>query len=559
MSFEIDLSSWSPSRPKFALRDYQQAAYSAITTGWETYSRQLLDMATGSGKTSLLNMVAADAVKAGGRALLLQNRDQLVRMSAKRVYDETGIECEIEMAGEAASPFAPIVVASVPTLARVNRLTSFSDSQFDVIISDECHHSLSPSYSRTLNYFHYGAQSLDENWSAPDDGTYTPIAKVLGVTATPQLAGRRQLGEFYQHVAYTYSLHDAVRDGWLVPPLAVMEPLPVNLKGLRARRGLNGLDYNPTEVAERMVPIIDELAKQMVRLASDRKTMAFMPSVKTASMLADALNRNGLQAIFVSGECLDRDEKTDRFIEHGPGIALTTAAMYVEGFDCLDVDCVFAGITRSAPYYRQKIGRATRPLKGIVDGLETAAQRRAAIAASAKPNFLIIDPFCRCDDIDLCDAYDLYADKPEIKARMKELGEPTAETAKKAERDFVKSIEKEARRAAKKASRVIDPLAWGLMIGDQAIAHYVPQTDRDKRPVTEGQKGFFVRHKIDQTNITCFGLADKIIGRYMQRINQDLAPPHQLKFLIQLGLPEEEASKLSKDEATRVIEEGIGR
>src|SRR5690349_23856053 len=127
---DLDLSTWQPSRPRFSFRDYQQSAYDAIQSGWSEYSRQLLDMATGTGKSSLLNLVAAQAVRDGGRALLLQNRDQLVRMSAKRVFDETGIEAEIEMAGESASPFAPIVVASVPTLSRLNRLTSFSDGQF---------------------------------------------------------------------------------------------------------------------------------------------------------------------------------------------------------------------------------------------------------------------------------------------------------------------------------------------------------------------------------------------------------------------------------------------
>ena len=95
--------------------------------------------------------------------------------------------------------------------------------------------------------------------------------------------------------------------------------------------------------------------------------------------------------------------------------------------------------------------------------------------------------------------------------------------------------------------------------GDTAIANYTPMTDRDKRAVTPGQIGFFSRNKIDMTNIKCFGLADKIIGRFMARLNANLVMPEQLKFLKQLGIPEDEASKLSKDEASRVIGERIGR
>jgi len=345
-----------------------------------------------------------------------------------------------------------------------------------------------------------------------------------------------------------------VNDGWLVPAVAVMEPLPANLKGLRATRTPNGSDYNPTEVAERLIPIIEELAKQIVRLASDRKTMAFMPSINTARMLAEAINRNGLRAIFVSGECLDRDSKTEDFVSHGPGIVLTTAALYTEGFDVPDVDCVFAGITKSRSYYIQKVGRATRALRGLLDGLNTAEERKAAIAASAKRDFLIIDPFCRIDDIDLCDSYDLFCDKPEVKERMKELGPPSAESAQAALRDFVKTLEKEARKAARKKARVIDPLKFALMVGDSLLANYVPETLGDRMPPTPGQIAFLQRQHVDTSKVVCKGYAHKLIGRIMARHSLHKASYEQLKFLKILGLPEDQACELSMAEASATID-----
>jgi superfamily II DNA or RNA helicase len=541
------------------LRDYQQAARAAVQSGWGKFNRQLLDMATGTGKTSICSIMARDRwLQHGGRTLVLENRDALVRQTAKRLSSETGLDVDIEMAGEHASPFAPIVVASVQTLCRTGRLTGFSDSHFQQVIADESHHSLSKSWAKVLCYFHYGAESLAEGWKPPVDGSYQPKCDVLGVTATPELSSKRNLGEFYQTIAYRYQLLNAVKDGWLVMPRAIMEPLAINFKGLRATRTSHGSDYNPTEVAERMIPVIEALASRMAFHGAGRKGMAFMPSVKTAEMLAEALNRNGLRAIFVSGECLDRDEKTDVFVDHdsttGTGIMLCTAALYTEGFDVPDVDFVFAGITKSRSYYRQKIGRATRPLKGTVDGLFTAEERRAAIAASAKPNFLIYDPFCKCDEIELCDAYDLVTDRPEIKERMKAEGPLEEASAEKAERDFIKSLEKEAKKHAAKKARTVDPLAWAVSLGDSAISSYTPKDDWESHPASVGQLDLIKRFGFNVEGVKTKGIASRIIARLNARASMHLATPKQLHLMHQLGLDEQTCATLTQAEATATID-----
>lgn len=548
-----------PEEPKpktgFRLRDYQITAKTKVEEGWKSFSRQLLDMATGTGKTAISAAIALEEWGRGGRTLVLENRDALVRQTARELALKTGLQCDIEMAGDHASPFAPIVVASVPTLCRDARLTGFSENHFHLVIGDEAHHSMAKSWAKCFNYFHYGAASLAPDWEAPMDATYTHFARILGVTATPELTGKQSLGEFYQSVAFSYQLLEAVRDGWLVQPIAIMEPLAVDFKGLRTKRTPNGSDYDQTEIAKRMVPVIDALADQFIRHASNRKSMAFMPSVATAEMLSHAINDKGLRSVFVSGECLDRDEKTETFVQHGPGIVLCTSAMFVEGFDVPDVDCVFTGITKSKSYYRQKIGRATRPLRDILNGLNTPDERRAAIARSAKKDFLIIDPFCRCDTIDLCDAYDLFTDKPEVKAKMKASGEaPTEESAEKAERDFLKALEKEAKKHARKAARTIDPLAWAVSIGDAALANYVPETTWDGNPPTQGQVDFLRKQGIDCANIRYKGLASKIIGRVISRISLGLCTPHQLEFMHKLGIDEQKCATMTISEASALID-----
>lgn len=541
--------------PVFALRDYQQAAMKAVRDGWATYSRQLLDMATGTGKTSLFAAIAAEAWSSGKRTLVLENRDALVRQTAKRIKTETGLDADIEMAGEHASPFAPVVVASVPTLCRNARLTSFADDHFGLIVQDECHHSLANSFQKVANYFHYGAASLVENWEAPVDGSYEPKACILGVTATPELANRRTLGEFFQVVAYQYQLIEAVRDGWLVPVLTKNIPLKIDIRGLRPGRTPNGSDFQMQDLSERLVPVLEALAKQICALCADRKTIAFVPSVECARILAAAVTRNGLNGIFVSGECLDVDEKTDAYRRAGVGTVLVNCALYVEGADFPDTSCVVVSrATKSTGFFRQMIGRGTRTLPGTVDGLATPEARRMAIANSAKPDLLILDPLWITDRIDLCDAYDLFTDKPEIKEKMKALGPPSEESAREAERDFIRALEKEAKKHARKAARVIDPLAFAVSLGDAKLATYQPQSPWEAGPMTAGQRGFLEKQHVDVSKITSKGLAQKVIGIVLTRMKLKLASVSQLDFLHKLGIDDQKCSTLTEREASGLID-----
>jgi superfamily II DNA or RNA helicase len=546
----------APARPKFRLRDYQCGWVQKFNEDRKIFSRILLVACTGSGKTTFFAAVASAEWAHGGRTLVLENRDKLVRQTANRIAKETGLECEIEMAGEHASPFAPVVVASVQTLCRDGRLMGFSDNHFSLVVVDESHHALSKSFQKVLNYFHFGAESLTEEWKVPEPGVpYQHKAIVLGVTATPELGSKQSLGEFYQKQCAQYDYLQAVRDGWLVPPTTKSIPLKVDLRGLRAGRTPNGSDFKAGELSQRMIPVLEALADQVCEHCTDRKGIVFLPSIECARLFSEAVTRKGLLGIFVSGECLDVDEKTEDFVNAGPGTILSNACLYVEGADFPDVSLVCcARATKSVGFYKQIIGRGTRVLPGVVDGLLTPELRRAAIAASAKRDLLILDPLWRHDFIDLCDAYDLFTDKPEVKAKMKAAGAPSEEVAREAERDFIKALEKEAKKHARKAARTIDPLAWAVSLGDDALKSYVPESGWESAPPTAGQLDFIRKQGMATEGIKYKGLASKVIGRLMTRINLHLATPGQLTFLHQLGVDEQTAATLTMREASDLLD-----
>lgn len=564
---EFDEVAVLPAPTGFKLRDYQEGALAAIREGWNTYNRLLLVMATGGGKTVIFSQVTREEVAKGGRVLILAHTEELLDQAADKLERSTGLESEREKADEYAGPTASVVVASVQTLARVSRLTGFSDDHFSLVIVDEAHRSLADSYQRVLNYFHFGAASLAEDWKAPAVGIeYIPKARVLGVTATADRGDKRNLGEFFQHCAYDFGMLEACRDGYLVRPIVKSLPLKLDLRGVHKRAG----DYAADEIAERITPFLKEIAANIAREAQDRKTVCFLPSVETARLLSEALSAEGLGGTFVSGACPDRAEKIAAFKEAPKGSALCNAMVLIEGYDQPDVSCICVlRPTKVRSLFVQATGRGTRVLPGVIDGIDTPEARCAAIRASGKPDLLILDFLWLCDRLDLVKPVDLIAKNPETREKMIAMGDgDLLDMEGLAARDLLASLEKAARKHKNKAARTIDPLAWCMSLGDTMLAGYEPETPVDSLPADIHQLDFIrkvgvldlmERGGVNIGETLCRGLASKIIDRVVSRDKAGLASPKQVQLLMQFGLSEDDAMQASKKKAGYLIGRRFGR
>lgn len=93
-----------------------------------------------------------------------------------------------------------------------NAMSQFSEDYFNVIIIDEAHHCISDGYQKVLQHF--------------------PSAKVLGVTATPDRGDMRNLGEFFESLAYEYTLPKAIRRVIYPRSRAMTIPLQLDLSGV---------------------------------------------------------------------------------------------------------------------------------------------------------------------------------------------------------------------------------------------------------------------------------------------------------------------------------------
>lgn len=185
----------------------------------------------------------------------------------------TGLGCAKEKAEDTClGSWFRITVGSVQTLQREKRLNQFPQDYFDTIIIDEAHHALAAGYQTVLEHF--------------------CMANVLGVTATPDRGDRRDLGHVFDSLAYEYTLPQAIREGYLSPIKALTVPLKLDLSGVRMQNG----DYAAQDVGNALDPYLDQIAETIAGQCADRKTVIFLPLVKTAQKMRDILNAHGMNA-----------------------------------------------------------------------------------------------------------------------------------------------------------------------------------------------------------------------------------------------------------------------
>lgn len=276
------------------LRSYQEQAVTKAIEHLRRVRSTLVVMPMGTGKTQVFVALAG---MARGRVLMLAHRDELVGQAVARVKQMLDVEAEVEKA-ESRSAGGKIVVGSVQSL-RGDRLAGFAPDTFSLIVIDECHHSTAASYQTIVNHF--------------------SDSKVIGVTATPDRADQKALGSIYDSIAFEYGIIDAISDGWLVEPIAEQVVLQsVNLSDVRTVAG----DLNQGQLEERInkTEALHAIARPLLDLSGDRRTVIYTPGVSSAHELASILQeyRPGCSRALDGTTPIDeRREMLDQFDEDG--------------------------------------------------------------------------------------------------------------------------------------------------------------------------------------------------------------------------------------------------
>jgi ATP-dependent helicase IRC3 len=350
------------------LRPYQEEAIKAIQAGAEDgITRPLVALPTGTGKTVVFAHLVGQME---GPALVLAHRDELIQQSKdKLLIINPALEIGIVKAKENELD-APVVVASVQTVSRQNRLELLG-RDFGVVVVDEAHHAVADTYRRVLE--HIGCLS--------DDG---PLI-TLGCTATPERTDRVGLGKIWQKIVYQRSLLDMITEGYLADLRAVRVSLQVDLDKVATRHG----DFVESQLEGALLDASapEHVVKAYQEHAEGRKALVFTPTVKVAYAMRDAFQEAGIAAEALDGTTpLETRRGILQRLHTGETMVLCNCAVLTEGYDEPSVDCIIvARPTKSKPLYVQMVGRGTRPYPGkedclIVDVAGVTARHNVMVA-----------------------------------------------------------------------------------------------------------------------------------------------------------------------------------
>ncbi|HZK38337.1 MAG TPA: DEAD/DEAH box helicase family protein [Clostridia bacterium] len=491
-------------RTGFAVESLGMGEYYGFTVDGD--NRYLLDDFTithNTGKTIVFSKLAEKRVRYGDRVLILAHRGELLEQAADKMAQATGLGCAVEKAEETClDSWFRVVVGSVQSLMREERLNQFSQDFFDVVIVDEAHHALADSYQRVLNHF--------------------TDAKVLGVTATPDRGDMRNLGQYFESLAYEYTLPKAIKDGYLSPIKAQTIPLKLDLTAVRQQAG----DFSTRDLGTALDPYLYQIADEMAKYCMDRRTLVFLPLIATSQKFTEILNSKGFDAAEVNGESKDRTEILTDF-ENGKYNVLCNSMLLTEGYDHPEIDCIVVlRPTKIRSLYSQMVGRGTR-------------------LHPDKDHLLLLDFLWHTERHELCHPAHLISENEEIARKMTENIEEAGcpidleEAQTQAQGDVIADREaalaKQLKEMRSRKRKLVDPLQFEMSIQAEDLSSYVPMFGWQMSPPSNSQLSALEKYGIFPDEVDNAGKASLLLDRLNIRRIEGLTTPKQIRFLESRG------------------------
>ncbi|MDR0423243.1 MAG: DEAD/DEAH box helicase family protein, partial [Rickettsiales bacterium] len=204
------------------MRDYQVKAINSVQNAVKNNkNRFLLEMATGTGKTLTTAGIIKLFLKTQNakRVLFLVDRIEL-EMQAEISFKNSlgnGWQCCIYKEHKDNWRDYNIVISTIQTMSRNKHYQNFSRTDFDLLISDEAHRSISGEQRAVFEYFVGYKLGL----------TATPKDYIKNTTGEEKNYEERLLKDTYKifdcekEATFRYSLNDGVKDGFLINPYCI--------------------------------------------------------------------------------------------------------------------------------------------------------------------------------------------------------------------------------------------------------------------------------------------------------------------------------------------------
>ncbi|WP_298255247.1 DUF3427 domain-containing protein [uncultured Arthrobacter sp.] len=331
------------------------------------HTQNLMVAATGTGKTVIAALDYQRLCEAAGRRLTLlfvAHRQEILKqaLSTYRTVMQDGAFGELYVGDNKPAQWNH-VFASVQSLAS-RGIGMLEPDSFDVVVIDEFHHAMAPSYRRLID--HFRPQQL------------------LGLTATPERGDGVDVAQqfFDGRTASELRLWDALDADLLVPFHYFGVSDDVDLSQVEWKRGnydVEQLDRLYTGNDARAAKVIRELRDKVTSI-DHMRALGFCVSVHHAHYMAEVFNRAGIRSLAVDGGTDDAERALALSkLRDATVNCLFTVDLFNEGLDLPQVDTVLMlRPTQSSTVFLQQLGRGLRRAEGksVLTVLDFIGQQR---------------------------------------------------------------------------------------------------------------------------------------------------------------------------------------
>ena len=371
-------------------RDYQRTAIDATFKYFENggIGNPLVLMPQGCGKSVVIAQFVKEAISqfSGTRILMLTHVKELISQNFAKLLDVwPNAPAGIYSAGLGAKDaFYPITFGGVSSVAKCKNIVIFG--KIDLLLIDECH-LVSPNDATEYNRVIKQLKKLN------------PYLKVIGYTATDFRLGHGRLTEndhLFTDVAINMCTLEGFNwffdQGYLARLIPKRTKLQVDSSKIHMKQG----EFVESEAQAIMDKheVSWQAIHEMLEEGVNRKCwLVFAQGVNHTEHVWQMMLDLGINATYVHSKMPKkiRDANIADF-KAGKYLAMVNSGILTTGFDCPQIDLLAVlRLTQSPGLWTQILGRATRPNYAEGFDLSTQTGRLSAIAASDKPNALVLD------------------------------------------------------------------------------------------------------------------------------------------------------------------------
>jgi len=302
------------------LREYQQECIDIIKQ--KETGNYLVQLATGLGKTVIFSEIINNN---SSPCLIISHREELVYQPIKYINKKVGVEM-----GKTTSNGEDVVSSCINTL--VNRFDKFPADYFDIIVVDECQHSVAKTYFEVLTYF--------------------KPRLLLGFTATPNRSDNLSLQHLYDEIIYEKDILWGIKNKYLVDIQCKRVYVKFDLKKCRSNRDYNLKDLEMELERSENSKSVSEIYKKYAK----GQTLIFGINNKHCKDIQEKIPGS----VVINASTKNRSEIIEDFKQKKIS-CIVNCMIFTEGTDIPGIDTIIiARPTKSSSLYLQMVGRGLR-------------------------------------------------------------------------------------------------------------------------------------------------------------------------------------------------------